>query len=172
MADRDALIESEIPRLRRFARALTRDPDWADDLVQDCVERALSRWSTWRGGDSARAWLFTILHNLHANAVRRRARARAIFGHPVRPPEMATPPPQAGSLSLRDLDLALQRLPDDQRRAILLVGLEGLTYAEVASVTGVPMGTVMSRLSRGRERLRRLMAEGSNDGGPVLRRVK
>ncbi|NNG05003.1 MAG: RNA polymerase sigma factor [Inquilinus sp.] len=172
MSDRNSLIEMELPRLRRFAWALTRDPDWADDLVQDCIERALSRWSSWRGDGSLRAWLFAILHNLFANGARRRGRFRALFRSDGEVPESSTPATQQSSMGLRDLDLALQQLPPEQRQVVLLVGVEGFSYAEVATIIGSPIGTVMSRLSRGRERLRGLLATDEAGGGPVLRRIK
>ncbi len=172
MTDPGSLIELEIPRLRRFAGALTRDPDWADDLVQDCIERALTRWETWRGDGSLRAWLFAILHNLYANGARRRGRFRALFRSAEDSPEPAMPARQADAISLHDLDRALRQLPDEQRQVILLVGLEGFSYAEVARIVEVPIGTVMSRLSRGREKLRGLMAADVQPAGPTLRRVK
>jgi RNA polymerase sigma-70 factor (ECF subfamily) len=165
----NALILAELPSLRRYARALTRDADLADDLVQDCLERALSRWALWRRREHLRPWLFAIMHNLHANAVRRRARARGIFADGLGDAEMPVPSTQIDGLALRDLAAALEQLPDDQHQTVLLVGLEGFTYAEVASITGVPIGTVMSRLSRGRERLRLLLA---GDGTPAIRRLK
>ena len=176
-------VESCIPALRRYARALLRDADSADDLVQDCLERALSRRHLWRPRGTVRAWLFTILHRLHAN--RRRAEA-------VRPPLVpieavaatATTADHAGAgsaaaghgdrLALREVDAALLRLAPEQREALLLVALEGLSYREVARVQGVPVGTVMSRLSRGRDRLRALTQGGGGEAGATtgLRRVK
>lgn len=172
MPDRGSLIELEIPRLRRFAGALTRDPDWADDLVQDCIERALTRWETWRGDGSLKSWLFAILHNLYANGARRRGRFRALFSSAEGLPEPSTPARQTDAVSLYDLEHALSQLPDEQRQVVLLVGLEGFSYAEVAGIVDVPVGTVMSRLSRGREKLRGLMAIELRPGGPALRRVK
>jgi len=152
------LIEPHIGSLRRYARALVRDADRADDLVHDCVERALSRWHLWRGEGNLRAWLFTILHNVHVNNVRRDMSA----GRPVQMPDgiepRATPASQDDRLMLNELAAAMTRLPDEQRQTVLLVGLEGFSYREVARITGVPIGTVMSRLSRGRERLRELIA--------------
>jgi RNA polymerase sigma-70 factor (ECF subfamily) len=152
------LIEPHIGSLRRYARALVRDADRADDLVHDCLERALSRWHLWRGEGNLRAWLFTILHNVHVNNVRRDMAA----GRPVQMPDgielRATPASQDHHLMLNDLAAAMTRLPDEQRETVLLVGLEGFSYREVARITGVPIGTVMSRLSRGRERLRELIA--------------
>jgi len=152
------VIEAHIGSLRRYARALVRDAERADDLVHDCLERALSRWHLWRGEGNLRAWLFTILHNIHVNNIRRDYAA----GRPVQMPEgielRSTPPSQDDRLMLNDLAAAIERLPAEQRQTVLLIGLEGFSYREVARITGVPIGTVMSRLSRGRERLRELIA--------------
>lgn len=151
-----AQIESEIPRLRRFARAMVRDATLADDLVQECLERALSRLHLWRPGSNLRAWLFTILRNLHINGVRRRqpvvdidAEAQAAIG--------AAPGSQFVRLELRDLRRALGVLPNEQREVVLLIGLEGISYGEAADILGISIGTVKSRLSRGRRALRLLM---------------
>ena len=156
MNDHDGLIAQQIPRLRRYARALTGDRSAADDLVQDTLERAVSRFHLWRHGSDLRAWLFTIMHNIFVNQARSRARhqhealeadpnAEALRG---RDPEW---------LELRDLASALARVPDEQRAVLLLVGLEQFTYDEAARILDIPIGTVMSRLSRGRERLRLLL---------------
>ncbi|MGF7173091.1 RNA polymerase sigma factor [Azospirillum doebereinerae] len=151
-----AQIEAEIPRLRRFARAMVRDATLADDLVQECLERALSRLHLWRPGSNLRAWLFTILRNLHINGVRRRqpvvdidAEAQAAIG--------AAPGSQFVRLELRDLRRALGLLPNEQREVVLLIGLEGISYGEAADILGISIGTVKSRLSRGRRALRNLM---------------
>jgi len=146
---------AEIPRLRRYARALTGDRTRADDLVQDTLERALGRWRLWRPGN-LRAWLMTIMHNLFVNELRANTLVEyrddaALPEHPVRSA-------QTDSLELRDLERALQSLPAEQREVLLLVGLEELAYEEVARIVGVPIGTVMSRLSRARSRLRSLMS--------------
>ena len=156
MNDHDGQIAQQIPRLRRYARALTGDRSAADDLVQDTLERAVSRFHLWRHGSDLRAWLFTIMHNIFVNQARSRARhqhealeadpnAEALRG---RDPEW---------LELRDLASALARVPDEQRAVLLLVGLEQFTYDEAARILDIPIGTVMSRLSRGRERLRVLL---------------
>ena len=148
-----------IPRLRRYARALTGDASAADDLVQDALERALLKQSLWREGTDLRAWLFTVMHNIFINQVRSAAANRLVpiddvaadafaDAHPLQAPDR---------LEIRDLDVALQALPEEQRAVVLLVGLEQMTYEEAARVLEVPIGTVMSRLSRGRERLRRLL---------------
>jgi RNA polymerase sigma-70 factor, ECF subfamily len=149
-------IEAEIPRLRRYARALTRDIVTADDLVQECLTRALSKLHLWERGTDLRAWLFTILHNQHINHVRRTAREGTAVGLSEREPLLARAPQQGIWLEMRDLERAIAKLPRTQRSVILLVGLEGMSYEEVATVLDVPVGTVRSRLSRGREALRRL----------------
>jgi RNA polymerase sigma-70 factor (ECF subfamily) len=160
-------IEAEIPRLRRYARALVRDVTGADDLVQECLIRALSKLDLWRDGTNLRAWLFTILHNEYVNYVRRSIRigAPVEFRDDGAPAALRLPASQEKRLELRDLDRALARLPQEQRAVILLVGLEGMPYVDVAVVLGVPVGTVRSRLSRGRFALRQLMDTGSRAGG-------
>jgi RNA polymerase sigma-70 factor, ECF subfamily len=150
-------IEAEIPRLRRYARVLARDVAGADDLVQDCLTRALEKLHLWQEGTDLRAWLFTILHNQHVNHVRRAVREGAPVGLSETEPMLAQMPRQGKRLELRDLERALAKLPDDQRSVILLVGLEGMRYEEVAEILDIPIGTVRSRLSRGRDALRRLM---------------
>jgi len=150
-------IEAEIPRLRRYARALSRDVVAADDLVQDCLARALGKLHLWREGTDLRAWLFTILHNQYVNQVRSAVREGTSVGLSESEPMLTRAPQQTKSLELRDLQRALAKLPAEQRSVILLVGLEGMRYEEVAAVLGVPVGTVRSRLSRGREALRQLM---------------
>src|SRR5882757_1615930 len=150
-------IEAEIPRLRRYARALARDAVAADDLVQDCLTRALAKLHLWHDGTDLRAWLFTILHNQYVNQVRRAVREGATVGLSETEPLLMRSPNQGRRLELRDLERAIAKLPDEQRAVILLVGLEGMRYEEVAEVLGVPVGTVRSRLSRGRDALRRLM---------------
>ena len=169
-------VADHIPRLRRYARALVGDRDMADDLVQDCVERALSRLHLWRREGDLRAWLFTIMHNVHVNAARRRNRTPTMVTiDPAMPhltdPGLAVAPAQGAGLELAQLDRALGLLPVEQRQVILLTGLEGLRYEETAKVLGIPVGTVMSRLSRGREALRR-MTSGDSGGQPRLTRVK
>ncbi|HZU91946.1 MAG TPA: sigma-70 family RNA polymerase sigma factor [Stellaceae bacterium] len=157
MADTFRDIEAEIPRLRRYARALTRDLIAADDLVQDCLTRALGKLHLWQEGTDLRAWLFTILHNQYVNHVRRAVREGAAVGLNESEPLLTRAPQQGKRLELRDLERAIAKLPEEQRSVILLVGLEGMRYEEVATVLDVPVGTIRSRLSRGREALRRLM---------------
>ena len=157
MADTYREIEAEIPRLRRYARALTRDIVMADDLVQDCLTRALGKLHLWQQGTDLRAWLFTILHNQYVNHVRRSVREGAAVGLSDSEPLLTRAPHQGQRLELRDLERAIAKLPQEQKSVILLVGLEGMRYEEVAAVLDVPVGTIRSRLSRGREALRRLM---------------
>jgi RNA polymerase sigma-70 factor (ECF subfamily) len=156
-------IEAEIPRLRRYARALTRDVVTADDLVQDCLTRALGKLHLWQDGTDLRAWLFTILHNQYVNHIRRSVREGAAVGLNENEPLLSRAPQQGKRLELRDLERAIAKLPEEQRIVILLVGLEGMRYEEVAAVLDVPVGTIRSRLSRGRENLRKL-TEALPDG--------
>ena len=151
------LLEKEIPRLRRYAFALTRNVSRADDLVQDTLVRAIAKQSFWQSGTNLRAWLFTVMHNLNVNGVRRRVReGTAVNLDDEWPfPIAATDP--TGGLSLRDLDRALVRISEQQRQVILLIGLEGFSYHEAAKMLNVPIGTIRSRLSRGRQSLRTLM---------------
>ena len=156
MSDFARLLEAEIPRLRRYARALTRDVTRADDLVQNCLTRAVTKRHLWQPGTDLRAWLFTILHNQHVNEVRRSMREGSNVA--IDEARALTVPSNAiASLELRDLETALGKLAHEQRQVILLVGLEGMAYEEVAEILRIPVGTVRSRLSRGREQLRRLL---------------
>jgi len=168
MGVRDELME-HVPRLRRYARALINNRDLADDLVQDTLERALRHTENFQTGTDLRAWLFTIMHNVFANQARR-AGVKAVHvrvdDENISEREFAVPGTQTQSLEMRDLDFALQRLPLDQRQVVLLVGLEEMSYADVAQALEIPIGTVMSRLSRGRERLRALMA-GAQPGAKL-----
>ena len=164
-----ALLEPHIPALRRYAWALLRDPEAADDLVQDCLERAVSRWPLRRRDGDLRAWLFTIEHNLFVDGLRRRRREGAKVEIDQAGTLPGPPGGQEDRLAVRDILTCLDALPDDQRVVILLVGVEDFSYAEAARAIGVPIGTVMSRLSRGRERLRQLLDPAAV---PVLRRVK
>ncbi len=156
-------IEATIPALRRYARALTRQSDIADDLVQDTLVRALRSEHLFHGGD-LRAWLYTILTNLNRNRLRSLARRPTLM--PIEDndaPDLAGP--EGGG---RDIERALATLVEDQRNALLLVVLEGLSYREVAEVQGVPIGTVMSRLARARAQIKAYL-DGER---PALRRVK
>ncbi len=160
MHDKDALIVQQIPRLRRYARALTGDASRADDLVQDCVERAWRKFHLFRRGSDIRAWMFTIMHNLHVNAVRKASSRPSVVALADWDGDRSIRPAQESAVEARGVIRALELLPPDQREVILLVGLEELTYQEVAKVAGIPIGTVMSRLSRGRQRLRDIVGEG------------
>jgi len=147
-----------IPRLRRYARALVGEHAAADDLVQDTFERAWARRRTWRRDGDMRAWLFGIMHNLYVDQRRRKGRAASTLSDagvdlPVRPT-------QTDNLEIRDLGAALALLSAEQREIMLLVALEDMPYDQIAVTLGIPTGTVMSRLSRGREKLRLLMSEG------------
>jgi RNA polymerase sigma factor (sigma-70 family) len=143
-----------IPRLRRYARALVGDRASADDLVQDTLERAWAKLHLYRRGTDLRAWLFTVMHNVHVNKVRA-ARSTDTLDDDM--PELALRAPQTDALVVRDLDRAIALLPAEQRAVLLLVTLEDMSYEEVARTLGIPMGTVMSRLSRARDKLRVLM---------------
>ena len=149
MSSRD-LIVAEIPRLRRYARALTGDAARADDLVQDTLERALSRFSLWRPGN-LRAWLFTIMHNIFVNQIKSAANIDYLADELL--PDLPLRATQSDNLELRDLDRALSRLSAEQREVLLLVGLEDISYEEAARIVGTPIGTVMSRLFRARRQL-------------------
>lgn len=157
-------VAAQMPSLRRYALALTRDRDIAEDLVQDTLARALSREHLWHGG-SLRAWLFTILTNLDRN--RRRALAVRPGVDELDEHRFGTPPQDA--LMKRAIERGVAALPEEQRQVLLLVALEGLSYREVAEVQDVPIGTVMSRLSRARAALRAALEGGPQ---PQLRRVK
>lgn len=156
-------VETSVPALRRYARALTRNADTADDLVQDTLVRALRSEHLFHGGE-IRSWLFTILTNLNRNRLRSLARRPAMSL--LKEDDAADlAGPEAGG---RDIERALALLVDDQRTALLLVVLEGLSYREVAEVQGVPIGTVMSRLARARTQIKSYL-DGER---PALRRIK
>jgi RNA polymerase sigma-70 factor (ECF subfamily) len=152
-APHEAEIVACIPSLRRYARGLTSDRARADDLVQDTLERAWRHFPMWQRRGAVRAWMFGILHNLFVDRLRGQRRSpEEDAGEYL--PESADRASPADRLELRDLERALQRLPAEQREVLLLVGVEEFSYQEAAGVLRVPIGTVMSRLSRGRERLR------------------
>jgi RNA polymerase sigma-70 factor (ECF subfamily) len=157
MSDFHHCLEKEIPRLRRYARALTRNTVHADDLVQDTLTRAIQKEHLWEPGSDLRAWLFTIMHNQNVNQIRRLMRDNATVElHECSQSLVATTDP-TGSRQLRELERALGQVLQDQREVILLVGLEGMSYEQAAAILNVPVGTIRSRLSRGREALRKLM---------------
>lgn len=161
---------AHLPRLRRYARALVDDAAGADDLVQDTLERACRKWLLWRGGSDLRAWLFTLMHNVHVNHLRRQHLPVDSLdddsGHGARFAAQPVSGGQLESLALRDLQAALVRLPAAQREVLLLIGLEEFSYAEAAGVLGVPVGTVMSRLSRARAAMREALATPAARPGP------
>jgi len=167
MNEIEALITEQIPRLRRYARALTADRTSADDLVQDTLERAWGKFYMWRRGSDMRAWMFSIMHNTFINHIRKNQVTTVSMDEDAL--EVPTRATQNDALEMRDLASAIVKLPCEYREVVLLIGLEEMSYEEVAQVLNIPMGTVMSRLSRGRERLRILMA---GESAPVLRRVK
>lgn len=150
-------IVDQLPGLRRYARALTGDTWAADDLVQDTLERACSKWHLWMDGSDLRAWLFTVMHNLFANQLRRANRPAVGATQDIDDLAHELPAPDAPLGHALDLQRCLLRLPADQRAVLLLVSLEGMSYQEIAQVTGAPIGTVMSRLSRARSRLQELL---------------
>jgi RNA polymerase sigma-70 factor, ECF subfamily len=151
------LLEAEIPRLRRYARALTRDRTSADDLVQSCLTRAIAKQHLWQPGTDLRAWLFTMLHNRHVSDLRKSTRDRHTISTEGTISMLSIEPDALHVLELRELEAVIAKLPRDQRQAIRLVGLEGMRYDQAASILGIPTGTLRSRLSRTREQLRTLM---------------
>lgn len=161
-------LQSCVPALRRYARALTRNVDRADDLVQDCLERAIARRGLFRPRGPLRPWLFTILVNLHRNGLRSERRHGTTLDLDA-VPDLSTPAPQPGHLALAELARAIETLPLDQKEALLLVTLDGLAYAEAAAILGIPTGTLMSRLGRARAALRTLTGTPAE---PHLRTVK
>jgi RNA polymerase sigma factor (sigma-70 family) len=154
MNDADDMVVL-IPRLRRYARALAGDRGAAEDLVQDTLERAWSKFHLYRRGTDLRAWLFTVMHNVHINQLRS-ARYTAPLDDEM--PELAQPARETDTLVLRDLDLAIRRLPVEQREVLLLVALEDMSYEQAAQALEIPIGTVMSRLARAREKLRTMLS--------------
>ena len=159
MNDMMLLVEPLIPALRRYARSLLGERAAADDLLQDCLERAITRWHQRRGDGDVKTWLFTILHNLAISQLRQSARrGRHVELDEVSETVVARPPTQEAGLQHRDLLNALGTLPEEQRSVLLLVSVEDLSYAETARVLDIPIGTVMSRLARAREKLARAMA--------------
>lgn len=170
--DDEARIVACIPSLRRYARGLTGDRDLADDLVQDTLERAWSRFSRWQRRGELRAWMFGIMHNRYIDGLR--AQGRSNVDADAEPPEIPVRATQSDGLALRDLERCLQRLPADLKTVLLLVAVEEFSYREAAQVLGVPMGTVMSRLSRARDRLAALLEARPEAEAPSgrLHRVK
>lgn len=163
------LIEQHIPALRRYAFALVRQHDLADDLVQDCLERAIGRWHMRQQGGELKPWLLTILRNQYIDQYRKTKRhgTHLPWDDVVElPSDVAAPD---SSTAIRKILTGLDTLPEDQKAVVLLVGVEDLSYEQAARVLGLPLGTVMSRLSRGRDRLRDYLETGRS---AMLRRVK
>jgi RNA polymerase sigma-70 factor (ECF subfamily) len=163
-------LVAAIPRLRRYARVLTRDSARADDLVQDALARAWEKRRLWRPGTDLRAWLFTIMHNVHVNqcAIARREAgniSRDAGGDYDSDWQGAVDGREIERVVLREVAIQLDRLPQEQREVLLLAAVEELRYDEVAMILGIPVGTVMSRLCRSREKLRRIFSEESGSGG-------
>jgi RNA polymerase sigma-70 factor (ECF subfamily) len=175
MSDILQLVEPLIPALRRYARGLMKDTVAADDLVQDCLERVVSHWHR-RRNDDPRTWVFAILHNLAINRLRQKTRRGEHLPYDtVDEASFAVRATQEDALLRKDILHALDQLLEDQRSVLLLVSVEDLSYAEVAEVLAIPIGTVMSRLSRARERLRLILegaAGAAQTSGAHLRRVK
>ena len=167
MSDAESLVQL-IPRRRRYARALAGDRTAADDLVQDTLERSWSKLHLYRRGTNLRAWMFTIMHNVYVNQLRA---MRPSVPLDDEMPELTQPARESDTLVLRDLDAAIRRLPPEQREVLLLVALDDMSYGEAAATLGIPIGTVMSRLARAREKLRAMMA-GLPPGGKQLKIVK
>jgi RNA polymerase sigma-70 factor (ECF subfamily) len=162
-------IEGSVPALRRYARALTRNADRADDLVQDCIERAIRKQALWQPTGSLQSWLFRILLNIYRNDLRHQRRRSDQMPLDAMLVEPAVAPAQPGRMALAETARAIDTLAAEQREALLLVVLEGLSYSEAAEVLSIPMGTLMSRLGRARAALRAMTGTGDE---PRLRTVK
>lgn len=161
---------AELPYLRRFARGLAGDAALADDLVQDCIERALAKSHLYDPTRPLRAWLYAVLRNIFVSGLRRSARATVVKTvDDLTDGEGSEPPAQEERLSAALIGQALDRLPAQHREVIVLVGLEEMSYRDVAEILAIPIGTVMSRLSRARATLRDILEQ---QGHAVLRRVK
>lgn len=174
------LIAREIPRLRRYALTLVNEPETADDLVQDTLERAIRKRGQWRQRGAIRSWLYRILYNIFVNKCAANAKHNGNVGLDDAP-QLSAQAAQEDQLHCRDIAQAMQRLPHDQRAAIALTAVEGLSYDEAAEVLEIPIGTLRSRLSRGREALRVMCPEQAQQDQrevdedahrPPLRRVK
>ncbi|MDP2619697.1 MAG: sigma-70 family RNA polymerase sigma factor [Hyphomicrobiales bacterium] len=164
------LIAKEIPRLRRYALGLADTPEAADDLVQDSLERAIRKRHQWKRHGSIRSWLYRILYNVFLNQTAQRNRERREVDIDELSAPLTEPPQQENQIACREIAAAVRQLPREQRAAIMLTALEGLSYDEAAKIIGVPIGTLRSRLSRGREKLRELYVPETRHAN--LRRVK
>ena len=172
MSDFSRKLEAEIPALRRYARYLTRDTDRADDLVQDSLERAIAKRRLWHNPESLRPWLFALQRNVYLNQLRRQTRRPAEVPMDQVFAESGQGEAQTDQIMAREVLVALDTLEPDQREVLVLVAVEGLLYREAATVLGLPAGTVMSRLSRGRAQLRKTLAGDSPTATSSLWRVK
>jgi RNA polymerase sigma-70 factor (ECF subfamily) len=165
-------IEQEIPRLRRYARYLRREPDHADDLVQECLSRAIAKIDTWQPGTNLRAWLFVILRNCHINEIRREQRVVSLEDEsPASEPVLSVPGSQETRVALAEVRRAFLRLSEEHREVLLLVAIEGLQYEEASAILEVPLGTVRSRLSRARQALRQALDAGLGVAGDPAKRL-
>lgn len=175
MSDLLSQVEPMIPALRRYAHGLLRNPETADDIVQDCLEKVVSNWSR-RRDENARSWVFTILHNLAVNRIRQEARRSGTVPlDDMLEGTASIAAVQEDTLFGQDVLAAIERLPPAYRSILLLVTVEELSYAEAATILGIPVGTVMSRLARAREHLRTILESkpvGASTRGPYIRRVK
>jgi RNA polymerase sigma-70 factor (ECF subfamily) len=154
------LLEAEIPHLRRYARYIRRDFDHADDLVQECLVRAIAKIQTWQPGTNLRAWLFVILRNCHIDEIRRSRQMDTVDDRVAGEPSLTTPANQETRLVLSEVRDAFLALSEEHREVLLLVVIEGLPYEEAAAILRVPVGTVRSRLSRARQALRQAFESG------------
>jgi len=150
-------IEQYIPQLRRYAMALSHNPVTADDLVQESVTRALTKSALFKNGTNLRAWLFTIMHNVHISNMRKNRHIGAPIDPDIAAATLSSQPEQEGPLVMRALEHALQIIPDRQRVAVIMAGVEGMSYDEISEMLNVPVGTVKSRVSRGRDALRKAL---------------
>ena len=157
-------IVGQLGSLRRYARSLTRDSADAEDLVHDALVRAYERRGTFRSGGNLRAWLFSIVHNVFIDRMRSRRSEAIRIEQAGQLADTSTPAPQDHSVRLAEVREAFLALPDEQRSALHLVAIEGLSYQQAADVCGVPLGTLMSRIGRARAALRE-MEEGASARG-------
>lgn len=162
-------MQKSVPALRRYARSLTRNADRADDLVQDCLERAIRKRGLWQPKGTVEAWLFKMLVNLWRNDLRSNRRRGEQVPIDGMPNELSVPAAQPGRIALAEMSRALEAIPAEQREALLLVVVDGRPYEEAAEILSIPIGTLMSRISRARAALRQLTGQGDE---PRLRSVK
>jgi RNA polymerase sigma-70 factor (ECF subfamily) len=161
-------ITQHIVALRRYARALVRNGPEADDLVQECLTRALARLKVWHEVRDLRAYLFAILNNVHFDSLAQKKRAGNVVPIEEALKTLSCRPSQQARIEANELIAALERIPAEQKRIVLLVAVGGMKYHEIAKMLNIPIGTVMSRLSRGRETLRQMLA---GEELPRLRRA-